>query len=90
MPASRPSAGSRRANRRGGPWPQRRLARRDRRKAYFGAWRETPVYSLETLDPGHTIDGPAIVEAETTTAVINSGDKLTVNDLGWLDIEVRL
>ena len=65
-------------------------APRSTRKAYFAAWRDVPVYALETLEPGHTIDGPAIVEAETTTVVINSGDKLTVNDLGWLDIELRL
>ena len=63
---------------------------RTKRKAYFGAWRDAPVYALETLESGHMIDGPAIVEAETTTVVINSGDKLTVNDLGWLDIQVRL
>ena len=62
---------------------------RSTRQAYFGAWHDVPVYALETLEPGHTIVGPAIVEAETTTVVLNSGDKLTVNDLGWLDIEVR-
>ncbi|MDE2062056.1 MAG: hydantoinase/oxoprolinase family protein, partial [Bradyrhizobium sp.] len=65
-------------------------APRSMRKAYFGTWRDVPVYALETLEPGHAIDGPAIVEAETTTVVINSGDRLTVNDLGWLDIQVRL
>jgi N-methylhydantoinase A len=32
--------------------------------------------------------GPAIVEAETTTVVINAGDRLTVNALGWLDIQL--
>jgi N-methylhydantoinase A len=58
------------------------------RKAFFGAWREVPVYALDALEPGHALDGPAIVEAETTTVVINSGDRLTVNDFGWLDIKV--
>jgi N-methylhydantoinase A len=67
-----------------------RCAPRSMRKAFFGAWREVPVYALGALEPGHRIDGPAIVEAETTTVVINAGDKLTVNDLGWLDIAVRL
>lgn len=59
------------------------------RKAFFGAWLEAPVYALDALEPGHALDGPAIIEAETTTVVINSRDRLTVNDLGWLDIEVR-
>jgi N-methylhydantoinase A len=65
-------------------------APREMRKALFGAWREVGVYALDALEPGHTVAGPAIVEAETTTVVINTGDRLTVNDLGWLDIEVRL
>lgn len=62
---------------------------RTTRKAFFGEWREIPVYSLDALQSGHVVDGPAIVEAETTTVVINSGDRIAVNGLGWLDIEVR-
>ena len=47
-----------------------------------------PVYALDDLKPGQGLEGPAIVEAETTTVVINTGDRLTVNALGWLDIRV--
>ncbi len=61
---------------------------RARRKAYFGAWREVDVYALDDLKAGHALHGPAIVEAETTTVVINAGDQLSVNALGWLDIRV--
>src|SRR5690242_15767344 len=61
---------------------------RSRRKAFFGAWREVDVYALDDLRPGHSLQGPAIVEAETTTVVINAGDQLSVNALGWLDISV--
>jgi N-methylhydantoinase A len=60
-----------------------------KRKAFFGTWQEVPVYDLETLKLGHTIEGPAIVEAETTTVVIAAGDQITVNNLGWLDIKLR-
>ncbi len=56
------------------------------RQAFFGQWREVPVYSLDTLQPGHTFMGPAIVEAETTTVIVDTGDRVTVNSLGWLDI----
>lgn len=59
-----------------------------RRQAYFGAWREVPVYALESLLPSHVLDGPAIIQAETTTIVINSGDRASVNALGWVDIEL--
>jgi N-methylhydantoinase A len=61
---------------------------RSRRKAFFGEWREVPIYALDDLEPGQGLEGPAIVEAETTTVVINTGDRLTVNALGWLDIRV--
>jgi N-methylhydantoinase A len=61
---------------------------RGRRKAYFGAWREVDIYALDGLRPGHAVEGPAIIEAETTTVVINAADRLTVNDFGWLDIRL--
>jgi N-methylhydantoinase A len=60
-----------------------------RRQAYFGGWREVPVYALDDLQPGHTLSGPAIIEAETTTVLVDTGDRVTVNALGWLDIELR-
>jgi N-methylhydantoinase A len=63
-------------------------APRSRRRAYFGAWREVDVFALDDLKPGATLEGPAIIEAETTTVIINAGDRLQVNALGWLDISV--
>jgi N-methylhydantoinase A len=56
------------------------------RKAYFGDWRDIPVYAFDALQPGHSLEGPAIIEAETTTVLIDTGDRVTVNALGWLDI----
>jgi N-methylhydantoinase A len=62
---------------------------RTKRQAFFGAWREIPIYALDDLRPGHTLAGPAIIEAETTTVLIDTGDRVTVNALGWLDISLR-
>ena len=62
---------------------------RGKRQAFFGGWREVPVYALDDLQPGHTLAGPAIIEAETTTVLVDTGDRVTVNALGWLDIELR-
>ena len=88
-PASPRSARWPRPRRRERPLCRPRLAQpRSHRKAYFGQWIEVPVYALDDLVPGQGLEGPAIVEAETTTVVINSGDRLTVNALGWLDIRV--
>jgi N-methylhydantoinase A len=58
------------------------------RQAFFGEWRKVPVYSLESLVPCQSLQGPAIIEAETTTIVVNAGDRVTVNELGWLDIRL--
>jgi len=61
---------------------------RARRQAFFGEWREVPVYALESLAPGQSLQGPAIIEAETTTVVVGAADHVTVNALGWLDIRL--
>ncbi|MDQ8731393.1 hydantoinase/oxoprolinase family protein [Bradyrhizobium sp. LHD-71] len=58
------------------------------RRAWFGGWRETPVFDIAALPPGAAVTGPAILEAETTTVVVNVGDQMRVNGLGWLDIEL--
>ena len=61
---------------------------RSRRKAFFGDWLDVPVYALDDLKPGQSLQGPGIIEAETTTVAINAGDRLEVNRFGWLDIRV--
>src|SRR3954468_2361899 len=61
---------------------------RTTRQAIFGKWCEVPVYSLESLAPGQSFEGAAIIEAETTTIVVNAGDRVMVNALGWPEIEL--
>ena len=63
-------------------------APRARRRVYLGDWREVAVHDLEALAPGQTIDGPAVLEAETTTVLLRATDRATVTPLGWLDILV--
>lgn len=62
---------------------------RSYRRAFIGGWRAVPVYRLEELSAGQEVDGPAIVESDTTTVVIGPGDRAGVNPLGWLDIRLR-
>jgi N-methylhydantoinase A len=61
---------------------------RGTRQAFFGKWCKVPVYSLDSLRPGQSFEGAAIIEAETTTIVVNARDRVTVNALGWLDIKL--
>jgi N-methylhydantoinase A len=64
-------------------------APRGSRRAWFGGWRQTQVFDMASLTPGAALTGPAVIEAETTTVVVNDGDTVRVNDLGWLDIALR-
>ena len=52
------------------------------RQAWFDGWVDTPVYELEALAPGHTIAGPAIVQAAYTTAVIPPGRRFSIESHG--------
>ncbi|EAQ02174.1 hypothetical protein OB2597_18866 [Pseudooceanicola batsensis HTCC2597] len=60
-----------------------------RRRVFTGGRpEEVPLYAMETLAPEHRIQGPALVEAETTTVILHRGDEATVTPQGWLDISV--
>jgi len=45
-------------------------------------WRETPIFEGATLQVGQIIEGPAIVNEQTTTIMIGMADRLTVDDSG--------
>lgn len=46
----------------------------------------TSIYDRDALQPGVSIDGPAIVEAPDTTYAVNPGWRLTVNELAFFVI----
>jgi len=50
-------------------------------------WQEVPVYRRDSLGPGTTIDGPAIIAEANGTTVIDAGWAGTVNDRGHLLLE---
>ena len=60
---------------------------RSTRPVYFGGWTETPVYSRESLHPGHSLFGPAIVEQGDTTTVIEVGMPLRIDAYGNMVVE---
>jgi N-methylhydantoinase A len=51
-------------------------------------WQDVPVFDLDALAPGQAIEGPAVLEATTTTALLRPNDRAIVTPLGWLDIAV--
>ncbi|MEM3449007.1 MAG: hydantoinase/oxoprolinase family protein [Nitrososphaerota archaeon] len=62
------------------------------RNVYFPEFRGrilTKIYDSALLRPGHSIMGPAIVEAVTTTVVVCPSDKVFVDEFGNLILEVN-
>jgi N-methylhydantoinase A/oxoprolinase/acetone carboxylase beta subunit len=60
-------------------------ARDGTRQCYWpetSAWVQTPIYVLERLAPGNRLEGPAIVQADYTTAVIPPGRRFRIDEHG--------
>ena len=58
------------------------------RRVYLDDWMEIAVHRFADLRAGQSLQGPAIVEADTTTILLLPNDVATVTDMGWLDIAV--
>ena len=59
----------------------------ERRQAWFGEWRETPVLDRERLPVGWRIEGPAIVEEAGGTTVAPPGWTIEIDASGALMCE---
>jgi N-methylhydantoinase A len=52
-------------------------------------WVEMPVYEGHTLLPGQVVQGPAVIDEQTTTVLVGGGDRLTVDPAGNFMIDLR-
>ncbi|KAH7290098.1 hypothetical protein KP509_30G031800 [Ceratopteris richardii] len=60
-------------------------------RVFFGTgWHETPVFVLEKLGYGHTIDGPSIIINGNSTIVIEPDCKASVTKYGNVKINVSV
>ena len=59
------------------------------RHIYLSGWQDVSVFDLESLLPGATVSGPAIIESATTTIVLRKGDEAVISSNLWLDISVE-
>jgi N-methylhydantoinase A len=55
---------------------------------FDSSWLDTPIYERSLLRAGDSFSGPAIVTEYSSTTVISPGDRLSVDGLGNLVIEV--
>ena len=69
--------------------PRHKLGDRDPKPAQTGTrraywrdigWHETPVYDRNLLKPGHTFNGPGLIEAEDTTVVVEPGWSFAIDE----------
>ena len=88
MRASRRSARSRSAGRTARPTPSAAAAPRSDAAGMVRRLARRAGLRARRPAAGTQLAGPAIVEAETTTVVVDEGDRVSVNGLGWLDIEL--
>ena len=57
-------------------------------EVYFGGeWMETPIHDRNELRPGNAVEGPAIVQQDDTTTVIEPGYRGAVDRFGNILIE---
>ena len=59
---------------------------RHERVHFDGEWHDTPIYERTQLAPGHVLTGPAIIEQEDSTSVIEPGWTGTVDDAGNITV----
>jgi len=60
-----------------------------RRPVYFGGWVEAGIYARGDLGPGASFDGPAIVEQDDCTTVVEPGMSVRVDAAGNLLVEMK-
>jgi N-methylhydantoinase A len=68
------------------PKPEKAL--KERREVYFEDWILTPVYDIEKLEPGVSMDGPLIIEESTSTIVVPEGFRVEIDEYKNVIIEV--
>jgi len=61
-------------------------ALRDTRAAYSAVQRRFAVYQRDRLLPGMGFAGPALIEEDSATTVVDAGAHVTVDRYGSLDI----
>jgi N-methylhydantoinase A len=69
----------------GGDEPARPQASR---RVYLDSWQDVDVYRFPELARGQIIEGPSVIESETTTVLLRAGDRATTTPQRWLDIDV--
>ncbi len=58
------------------------------RQMYLGKWQDVPVYGWGALSPDSDIQGPAVLESDFTTVLIEEGDAVRGDRFGGMELRV--
>ena len=58
------------------------------RLIYLGGPTQVPVFDFAALAAGQTIEGPAIIESDTTTVLLRPSDTARFDPRGWLAVAI--
>jgi N-methylhydantoinase A len=58
------------------------------RQVFLGTWVDIPVFDFSGLAPEQTVQGPAIVESDTTTVLLRAQEVARFDARGWLDVSL--
>jgi N-methylhydantoinase A len=61
---------------------------KSRRQIYLGGWTEVPVFEFGSLAAAQSIDGPAVVESDTTTVLLRPRETARFDPRGWLEVRI--
>jgi N-methylhydantoinase A/oxoprolinase/acetone carboxylase beta subunit len=65
------------------------VARKPWRRVVFAAGElEAAIYSRSSLLAGAVVQGPAVIEEDVATTLLEPGDRITVDDHGFLMMEL--
>ena len=60
------------------------------RRVYLAGWQEVLVYDIDRLPAGGKIDGPAILESDFTTVLVEQGDTAEVDFYGGIELHIAV
>ncbi len=63
-------------------------ASKGKRRVFLGEWRDVPVYAIDDLPAGAEVPGPAVLESDFTTVLIEQGDQARVDRYGGIELKV--
>jgi N-methylhydantoinase A len=60
-----------------------------RRRVWFDGWvDDAPIYAAASLQPGSSVDGPAVIEWGSTSLVVHPGQRTVIDDDGNARLQV--